>query len=218
MRSRRGVISALVSALIASALVGVAAIAPASAETTTVADTWEDAQQLTGSAGSLWKPTFTAGLPITGGVTVMDGKPSPSTRSMGVQANYIQGTRTITIQENYKGTSAAFDPEPNIASMPVGTTRIRVGSPDMRYTVKASINANCYIKEPGPDGSVPAPPAGFRCSRADVAKYGGSLSVTMRPASTMTAPGTTFVNITVSKGVTYKQLIRIVQGLVQIGP
>lgn len=208
----------LLAAVAASLLLGVGVATPALADTDTTVATWEDAQSLTGDSGSLWKPTFTAGLPLNGKITVVDQVLSSGQRSMAVQATYERGARTMTILENYEGTGAAFDPEPNTAAVLVGTPRIRVGSPDMRYTVKATITANCWNKKPMADYSIPAPPADFRCSRQDVAKFGGSLSVTMRPASTMTAPGTTMVSIQVSKGVTYNQLIRMVQGLVQIGP
>jgi hypothetical protein len=214
MRLQQRLISALASAM----LIGCAAATPVLAQTQTTVPTWEKAQKLTGSDGSLWKPTFTAGLPLAGGLTVVDGKQDDGSRAMTVQGTYEKGTRTISVLENYKGAFSALDAEPNIAAELVGKPTITVGYPDMRYTVRATVSANCYNVKPGADGSVPAPPAGFRCSQSDVAKFGGTLTVTMRPGSTMTAPGTTFVTIQVSPGITYNQLIRMVQGLVQIGP
>jgi hypothetical protein len=208
----------LMTALVTAVFLGAAASSPAIADTQTTVPTWEKAQALTGSAGSLWKPTFTAGLPLKGRITVVDGQQGDGSRAMAVQARYAKGSRTMTVLENYKGTFSALDAEPNIAAELVGKPRITVGNPDMQYTVRATVSANCYNVKAGADGSVPPPPDGFRCSRQDVAKFGGTLTVTMRPASTMTAPGTTFVTIQVSPGITYDQLISTVQGLVQIGP
>jgi len=214
MRTRHRLIAALATA----ALLGFSATGPALADTQKKVATWESAQQLTGSDGSLWKPTFTAGLPLKGKITVVNGTQGDGSRAMAVQATYAKGARTATVLENYKGTASALDAEPNIAAELVGKPKITVGSPDMRYTVRATVSANCYNVKPGADGSVPPPPAGFRCSQSDVAKFGGTLTVTMKPTSTMTAPGTTFVTIQVSPGITYDQLIRMVQGLVQVGP
>ena len=208
----------LLAALATTAVLGFSAAGPALADTQEKVASWEAAQQLTGSDGSLWKPTFTAGLPRKGKITVVDGTQGDGSRAMAVRASYAKGARSVTVLENYKGTFSALDAEPNIAAELVGKPKVTVGSPDMRYTVRATVSANCYNVTPGADGSVPAPPAGFRCSQADVAKFGGTLTVTMRPGSTMTAPGTTFVTIQVSPGITYNQLIRMVQGLVQIGP
>jgi hypothetical protein len=208
----------LVAALGTAALLITLGTTTVTADTQKKVATWEAAQKLTGSDGSLWKPTVTAGLPLKGRITVVDGTQDDGSRAMAVQARYAKGARSVTVLENYKGTFAALDAEPNIATALVGKPKISVGSPDMRYTVRATVTANCYNVKPGPDGSVPAPPDGFRCSQQDVAKFGGTLTVTMKPGSTMTAPGTTFVTIQVSPGVTYNQLISMVQGLVQIGP
>lgn len=195
-----------------------ASTTPALAATDTTVPSWEAAQQVTGSSGSLWKPTFTAGLPLKGRITVVDGTQGDGSRAMAVRAVYGKGKRAFTIMENYQGTFSALDMDPNRAAFLVDRPRIDVGSPDMSYTVRAAISANCYNVEPRADGSIPEPPAGFRCSRQDVARFGGTLTVTMRPATTMTAPGTTFVSIQTSPGITYRQLIRMVQGLVQVGP
>jgi len=205
-------------AFVATVLLGVGLTSPALADTNTTVPTWEAAQQITGDSGSLWKPTFTAGLPLLFSITVVDGKQGDGSRAMSVKATYAQGKRSITMLENYKGTSSALDTEPHITAELVDKPQITLGAPGMRYTVRATVIANCYIVDAGADGSVPEPPAGFRCDRKDVAKYGGTLTVTMRPGSTMTAPGTTFVSIQVTKGVSYRQLIRMVQKLAQVGP
>lgn len=204
--------------VISTVLLGAGLASPALADTNTTVPTWEAAQGITGSSGSLWKPTFSAGLQLKGKITVVEEEQGDGSRAMAVQATYAQGKRSITVLENYQGTSSALDTVPDRAAQLVDKPRITVGSPGMRYTVRATVIANCYNVDPGADGSVPAPPKGFRCSRQDVARYGGTLTVTMRPGSTMTAPGTTDVSIQVTKGVTYQQLIRMVQGLVQVGP
>ena len=69
------------------------------------------------------------------------------------------------------------------------------------------------IAQPG-SGSLKDVPAGYRCSKADVARTGGTLRMTARPASTMTEPGRTSIVITTT-GLTYAQLVAIASGLVQ---
>lgn len=213
MRIRAGLLTAFVTVLLGAGLAS-----PALADTNTTVSTWEAAQGITGSSGSLWKPTFNSGLPLKGKITFIEEAQGDGSQAMAVQATYAQGKRNITMLENHNGTSSALDTVPDRAAQLVDEPRFTVGSPGMRSTVRATVIANCYNVDPGADGSAPGPPEGLRCSRQDVATYGGTLTVTMRPESTMTAPGTTDVSIQVSRGVTYQQLIRMAQGLVQIGP
>ena len=83
----------------------------------------------------------------------------------------------------------------------------------MRITVPATVYANCF-RQPATGGPRPVPRS-FRCSRADVRTYGGTLVMTARPASTMTAPGDTSI-VLQSAGLTYAELISVARSLQQV--
>jgi hypothetical protein len=208
---RRIVLSGVLASMML--LVGVA---PSASADTQTARTWAGAAQLAGEDGSLWQPTFRAGVKRSGPISVTtdtfpnDGDPQ---QAMAVFASYGNNQRGFTILQKYAETAWAADPEPNRAAAPVGTFTVRLGDPDTSIAIRAEVSANCYL--PKDLLNPPPPPSNLRCSKADVKRYGATLTMTAKPPSTMTAPGTTDVVIQ-SRGITFKQLMHIASSLQQI--
>lgn len=168
---------------------------------------WDLAAATLGTAGSLWEPTWTAGLERTtrfevaadnlafGSGTVTAGDTVASTR-------FGRGARQVSVTEKWADTGWVADPVFTTSAARVGTVKLRLGTPGMRTTVTATVWADCA-------------PTGTRCSRADVLRTGGYLQMTARPASTMTAPGTTTVFLR-SRGLSYADLLRIARSVEQV--
>lgn len=224
----RGPRIALVAAVAAALVAPLALASPAHADTPSPmyaakATTWVQAASDLGTAGSLWAPTERLGLPRRGPITVMaenlvvvngavrrGGELLPAT---GVSARYGTNARGFTILEKWADTAWALDPSWSWHAAPVGTVRIPLlpRDPDMPNTVTARVFANCWK----PASTSPSePPKAFRCTTDDVQRYGGYLTLTAKPASTMTAPGRTSVWIE-STGLAYDDLVRIARGLQQ---
>lgn len=208
-------------ALAAVAALSISLAAPAGAvDTRTTATSWDQAVAQLGIAGSLWRPARTAGLPMRGAISVItdnlvfaNGAPTAGDTYAGVE--YGTRKRGFTIMEKWANTGWAADPSVSTERAPVGTVRIALGEPGTQITVAARIQSDCFAQ---PDDADPKPlPRGFRCTKADVLKHGGILTMTARPSSTMTAPGNTTVVIE-TRGLTYTQLLAIARSLVQVGP
>lgn len=203
------------------AFLGAILLAPgAAADTTTMVTSWQKAVAASGEGGSLWEPTFTAGLKRSGKITVVvDGVTADATTqaaksgSMFVGAKYGKDGANFTISEKYVGTQWANDVIFDIATAEVGKTAVMMGEPGTKIKVTATISANCYVQ--AYTGNAPPPSDSFRCARSDVKKYGGTLVMTAEPSSTMLAPGSTDVIIQ-SEGITYRQLLRVAANLSQL--
>ena len=193
-------------------------VAPSASADTQSARTWSGAAQLAGEDGSLWKPTYRAGLKRSGPISVTtdtfpgDGDPQ---LAMAVFASYGNDKRGFTITQKFNDYAWAAEPAFDRAIAPVGKADIMIdnGDPDTPITLKAEISANCYL--PKDLVSPPPPPTSFTCSKTDVKRFGGVLEVTVKPPSTMTAPGTSTVIIE-SQGISYSTLLRIASGLQQV--
>lgn len=205
---------AAVAALVLSSLaLGSVGLAPTASAETQTARTWAGAAALAGPEGSLWQPTFRAGLKRSGPITVAQENFDEGGQAMSVSATYGDNTRGFTVLETYDGFSMALDAEPNRSDAPVGTFTVRLGDPGTSIAVRARVSANCWEPE---DTTNPTPaPKNFRCSKTDVRKYGATLQMTATPPSTMTAPGTTDVIIQ-SRGISFRQLMRIASSLQQV--
>lgn len=207
-------------ALVTALAIGSAgpAAAAGSLDVETRVATWDTAAATLGTAGSLWEPAVTAGLDrvrriavLADAITVANAAVTGGDTSASGQ--YGRGARSLRIQEKWADTGWAAEPAVSTSSAPVGTVRIRLGSPGMRTTVTARVFADCF---PQPASADPRPvPKGFRCSRADVLAYGGTLVMTARPASTMTAPGNTSIRIS-TRGLTYRELLSVARSLEQV--
>lgn len=212
----------LVMAVSAVAVTASVALAPASwaeVDTSLKADveTWQEAADTLGTAGSLWSPRFVAGLPIKGaidvlaeGITVANGTATGGDTFAG--ASYREGRQRIDLVEKWAQTGWAAEPSTDIRRVLVNTVNLQMGDPGTRYTVRAQVFANCYTK--ALTGEAPPPSKSLRCSPSDVLKYGGTLRMTMRPGSTMTEPGRTTIQIDTT-GISYRQLLRIARSLQQ---
>jgi hypothetical protein len=215
----------LVSVSLAGAtLTALASSAAAAPDTAAKAQDWREAASALGSAGSLWEPGRTAGLGRTkpidvlaDGLTFQNGSARSGDTYAGATYGALRAASTsrpsFTIAEKWADTGWAAEPAYSTGMAPVGSVVIPLGSPGTQARVTAQVFANCFVQ---PANANPRPvPAGYRCSKADVARSGGVLRMTARPASTMTAPGRTSIVIT-STGLSYAQLISIAASLEQV--
>ncbi len=202
----------ITAALSACAISAIAPVAQA-ANVNSTQPTWAKAATALGAGGSLWGPTFTAGLKQQGGIAVMR---DDSLKPIGTSAvaNYAVGKKTMTIVENWADTQSNVDPAPSTRRLLIGNPTIKLGGPDTPIEIKTQVSADCYQAKLK-NGLLPAPPANLRCKEADVSKFGGELRMTAKPSNTMGSPGNTAVVIQVSPGVSYQQLLKIASGLQQ---
>ncbi len=210
-------------ATVAGALVLSAVAAPARAEESGTgysakASSWSQAASFLGTAGSLWRPAYAAGLKKSGpigvlgdGITVRDDVATGGSTFAGV--TYGAGKTSLSVVERWARTSWAAEPATDIRRALVGRETIMLGDPGTQIPVTATIYANCYTA--ALSGDAPPPPKGLRCTREDVRTHGGTLVMTARPASTMTAPGTTRIQMD-STGLSYAQLVRAARSLTQV--
>ena len=202
----------LITGFGACALLALAPVAHADV-TSSTAPTWAKAATALGAQGSLWGPTFTAGLKLSGGIAVYKGDPLKQYGN-GAIATYKVGKKQIQIFENWNGVPSAIDPTPSTRRLLVGNPTITLGGPDTPIAIKTQVSADCYQAKMK-NGLLPEPPANARCKESDVSKYGGELRMTAKPSNTMGSPGNTDVVIQVSPGISYPQLLKIASSLQQ---
>ena len=185
----------------------------------TKVSTWGEAASALGTAGSLWQPGYTARLKQSGSIWVLannlafsNGTVTSGETSASVQ--YGTNKRGFRLMEKWANTGWAADPAPSWQSAPVGTVKIALGPQGTQVTVPATVSADCYQAKPDKNYNIPEQPKGFRCSKADVLRFGGTLQMTAKPPSQMTAPGNTTIRIE-SNGLTYDQLVAIASSLTQ---
>jgi len=181
--------------------------------------TWGEAASALGTAGSLWQPGYTARLKQSGSIWVLannlafsNGTVTSGETSASVQ--YGTNKRGFRLMEKWANTGWAADPAPSWQTAPVGTVKIALGLQGTQVTVPATVSADCYQAKPDKNYNIPEQPKGFRCSKADVLRFGGTLQMTAKPPSQMTAPGNTTIRIE-SNGLTYDQLVAIASSLTQ---
>jgi hypothetical protein len=183
----------------------VAPPAAAATDTDTRVGSWNAAASQLGTAGSLWQPTWSAGLARSQKIRVIADNLTFANAAVTGGDTYAGGRygsrdRVLWVDEKWADTGWAAEPVTNTSTAKVGTARIPLGSPGMRVAVTATVYANCMRQ---------------RCTRADVLASGGTLTMTARPASTMTAPGNTSIVLR-SRGLTYNQLLRVARSLQQV--
>lgn len=216
----------LAAACAAAALVGgtlALGAAPAAAadggpDIDTRVASWDIAASRLGTAGSLWEPQETAELARTRRVAVLadnlafaNGAVTAGDTFAGTR--YGTAKRNFWIEEKWADTGWAAEPVTSTSTAKVRNVRIRLGSPGMTTTVTAKVYADCFVQ---PTDANPKPiPARFRCTRADVLRTGGTLVMTARPPSQMTAPGTTSIVIR-STGMTFAELVGVARSLEQV--
>lgn len=217
-RLRSTAVVTVVSAVVLGAVAAPARAADDDSGYSAKASSWAQAASFLGMAGSLWRPGYAAGLKKAGpidvlgdGITVRDGVATGGSTFAGVR--YGSGRTSLSVAERWARTSWAAEPATDIRRALVGRETIMLGDPGTQIPVTATVYANCYTE--ALSGDAPPPPKGLRCSREDVRKYGGTLVMTARPASTMTAPGTTRIQMD-STGLSYQQLIRAARSLTQV--
>ncbi len=200
---------------------GAVSAAPAAAaamDADTKVATWDTAASTLGTAGSLWEPTWTGDRDLNGRLSVLADNLTFANGAVAggdtfVGARYGTRKNGVLVQEKWAGTGWSAEPVFTTSAAKVERVSLRVGDPGMRYTVRATVYADCF-EQPSDSDPVPVPRR-FRCTRSDVLEHGGTLVMTMRPASTMTAPGTTSI-VLQSAGLTYRQLLRVARNLEQV--
>jgi hypothetical protein len=207
---------AAAAALLLSAAPAVAADSPLDLDTKV--GSWDVAAARLGTAGSLWEPQDTAGLDrtrriaaIADNLAFQDGAVTAGDTYAGTR--YGTARRGFWIDEKWADTGWAAEPVTSTSRAKVRTVRIRLGSPGTTTTVRAQVYADCF--EQPTDADPKEIPSRFRCTRGDVLRTGGTLVMTARPASQMTAPGTTSIVIR-STGMTFAELVGVARGLEQV--
>ncbi len=217
----RSLVVIVSSVVLVPALGATPALAADSVDTSVQADveSWQEAADLLGPAGSLWRPSYTAGLKQDGtidvvaeGITMKDGAVTGGSTFAGSSYGSSRKEK-VTIVEKWAQTDWAADPETDIRRALVGSATISLGDPGTKVDVPAKIYANCYTK--ALSGDAPPPPKSLRCTKADVRKYGGTLEMTARPSSTMGGPSWSTILID-AEGLSYKQLVRVASSLQQV--
>lgn len=183
--------------------------------------TWSEAASALGTAGSLWQPGFTARLKQSGSIWVLADHLAFSngvvtSGETNASGQYGTNKRGFRLMEKWANTGWAAEPASSWQEAPVGKVRITLGPTGTQTTVPATVSANCYQAKPDKNFNIPEQPKGFRCSKADVLRFGGVLEMTAKPSSQMTAPGSTTIRIE-TDGLSYDQLIAIASGLTQAG-
>jgi hypothetical protein len=155
---------------------------------------WSAASNTLGDRGTLYQPTFTAGLKISGGVQVIAfGRKGNSTStysyaSTSVSAAYGKRAKNFNINEKWAKTAWAVKLQPDPSQGRVGAVKIPMGMTGSM--VRAEVFANCGDR---------------KCSQRDVMRTGGYLTVKSKLTST---------DIVIqSNGLTFNELLRVVSGL-----
>lgn len=217
---------AVVRTTACAAVTGTLALAlsagPAHGDTTSgiqaKAPTWDKAAARLGTAGSLWDPAKAVGLKRVGAISIIgDGLTFAGGRVTAGEtfagARYGRGAASFTISQKWASTGWAAEPAFTTSMAKVGTVTIPMGQPGTRIRLNATVYANCFAQSTDADPT--KVPAWFRCAKSEVLTTGGVLTMTARPASTMSAPGTTTIVIQ-SSGLTYAQLVAVASGLQQV--
>lgn len=213
-------LGASVSVAAASAVAGSPAASAADSMFSESASSWSAAAGRLGVAGSLWQPTYTARLKAPDSITVTAdllafaaGRVTAGETS--AWGAYGSSRRGFSLGEKWADTGWAAEPAVSWQQAPVGTVSIALGSPGTQQRVTARVSANCYRAKPDKNFNIPQQPRGFACSRGDVLRYGGILQMTAKPASQMTAPGSTTIRLD-SHGMTYDELVAVARSLQQV--
>lgn len=216
----------LATACAATALMGgmlIAGSGPAAAadkgpDIDTRVASWDLAAARLGTAGSLWEPRESAELArtrrvavIADGLAFANGAVTAGDTFAGTR--YGTAKRSFWLEEKWADTGWAAEPVTSTSTAKVRNVRVRLGLPGMRTAVTAKVYADCFEQ---PTDADPTPiPGRFRCTRDDVLRTGGTLVMTARPASQMTAPGTTSIVIR-STGLTFAELVGVARSLEQV--
>ena len=168
--------------------------------------TWQRAARALEPAGTLYRPTFRAGLRQNSRIDVLAFKRSIETRKRGkyssmlITANYSKRLRSFSIMEKKANVKWAARRVADPSQRIVERRTIRLN--DSKTKVRATIYANCPGAEPGETVR-----PGTRCTRSDVKAFGGLL--------VMRAPAKTSI-IVESNGLSYSELIGVARGLKQV--
>lgn len=152
---------------------------------------------------TLWRPTYTAALRRNGPIDVIAyGKGAKRATFAG--ATYGKRVPSFTISQKVAQTRWAATPVRQETAGLVPSSSIRLKDSADSQIVRVRIFANCRQ---------PASTA-IRCTTSDVAKFGGTAEVLART----TVDGdvrNTDIRID-SNGLSYRQLVRVVEGLVPV--
>lgn len=204
-RRLRIVPAVTVWAVAAGLVVGVLPAGPAHAAEDVVRGSTNYARATTalGSDVVLWRPTHTAGLRRKGPIDVI-AYGRGANRATFVGSTYGTRVPSFTLAQKSGQTRWAATPVPYKTTGLVRSQTLRMGSAGDQQAVRVRILAHC--RQPGTQGR--------RCSTADVARFGGVAEMQARTSNGGSGQTTT-IRID-SNGLSYRQLLRVVQGLVPV--
>ena len=208
-----GLASVLVSGLITGLATSVAPVPAVAAEDVVRGSTnYGRAVAALDDETVLWRPTYTAGLRRNGPIDVI-AYGSAGKRATFAGSTYGKRVPSFTLAQKASQTRWAAVPVEQDSAGLVKSERIRIGRPGATRVVRARIYANCRgMDSSASDSTVGA--ASGRCSRADVARFGGVAEVLAR-TTVSGEPRATTVRID-SNGLSYRQLVRVARGLVPV--
>jgi len=208
-----GLASVLVSGLITGLATSVAPVPAVAAEDVVRGSTnYGRAVAALDDETVLWRPTYTAGLRRNGPIDVI-AYGSAGKRATFAGSTYGKRVPSFTLAQKAAQTRWAAVPVEQDSAGLVKSERIRIGRPGATRVVRARIFANCRgADSSASDSTVGA--ASRRCSRADVARFGGVAEVLAR-TTVSGEPRATTVRID-SNGLSYRQLVRVARGLVPV--
>jgi len=208
-----GLASVLVSGLITGLATSVAPVPAVAAEDVVRGSTnYGRAVAALDDETVLWRPTYTAGLRRNGPIDVI-AYGSAGKRATFAGSTYGKRVPSFTLAQKASQTRWAAVPVEQDSAGLVKSERIRIGRPGATRVVRARIFANCRgADSSASDSTVGA--ASRRCSRADVARFGGVAEVLAR-TTVSGEPRATTVRID-SNGLSYRQLVRVARGLVPV--
>lgn len=151
----------------------------------------------------LWRPTYTAGLRRNGPIDVIaygrGGK-----RATFIGSTYGKRIPSFTLAQKAAQTRWAATPVQHGTAGLVSTPALRLRDAQNSRIVRVRVFANC--REPGVQVR--------RCATSDVAKFGGTVEMLAR-TGVGGPPRATTIRID-SNGLSYRQLLRVVEGLVPV--
>jgi hypothetical protein len=203
-------LSAATAVAVTSTLVVTVFASPASAARDVVTGSTNYGRAVTalGDDLALWRPTYTAGLRRKGPIDVIAyGKKSKRASFAG--STYGKRVPSFTIAQKNAADRWAARPVDRTSQGLVDTVAIRMGAPGSKRVVRARVYADCRAAGDARTNQ-------RRCTRADVARFGGTLEVLAR---TFDDGGPLASDVRIdSQGLSYSQLLRIAKGLVPVTP
>ena len=172
--------------------------------------TFGSASLALGGDVTVWRPRFSAGLSQKGPIDVIAfGKGKNRATFVGV--TYGKRVPSFTLAQKGARTEWAATPVERDTAGFVELVTIRMGPPGNKVESRARVYANCQVSDSVGSNDQPGQ---RRCSRADVARFGGALEVVAR---TTRGGRMAVTNIRIdSVGLSFSQLVKIAEQMTPV--